>query len=72
MKQDLSIEFAWRAFLAVMIIAAAAMSVVLIYSAFFAALGRQWSSVSVYAAMATGLAAGTAWLCYNRNELSEI
>ena len=72
MKQDDSIEYAWRAFLAVMILAAAGMSIVLVYSAFFAALGRQWSSVSVYSAMATGLAAGTAWLCYNRNELSGI
>ena len=69
MKRECSIERAWRVFLGLMIFSAAAFAVLLIYSAFFAALTRQWQVTSVYLIMASGLAAGTSWLCYHRTEL---
>ena len=69
MKRECSIERAWRMFLGMMIFSAAAFAVLLIYAAFFAALTRQWHVTSAYMAMAGGLAAATAWLCYNRNDL---
>jgi hypothetical protein len=68
-KHECSIERAWRIFLGLMIFSAASFAVLLIYSAFFAALTRQWQVTSVYTLMAGALAAGTTWLCYHRNEL---
>ncbi|HEX8323095.1 MAG TPA: hypothetical protein VF595_04200 [Tepidisphaeraceae bacterium] len=68
-RQECSIERAWRIFLGLMIFSAAAFAVLLVYSAFFAALTRQWQITLVYSVMAAGLAAATSWLCYHRNDL---
>ena len=69
MKRESSIERAWRVFLGAMVLTAASFAVVLAYSAFFAGLTRHWQLASAYMAMATGLAAGVAWLCYHRHDL---
>lgn len=69
MKSECSIEQAWRVFLGLVIFGAAAFAVLLVYSAFFAALTRQWQVTSAYLAMAGGLAGAVTWLCYNRNDL---
>jgi len=63
------IESIWRFFIGMMIFAGASTCVLLIYSAFFAAMAKQWPAVSAYTAMATGLTVGVAWLCYHREDL---
>ncbi|MBC7784136.1 MAG: hypothetical protein H7144_09870 [Burkholderiales bacterium] len=68
-SDDRSIEIAWRLLLSVLIFAVAACAVMLIYSAFFAAVGRNWPTASGYAVLSTALGAGVTWLCYNRNDL---
>jgi hypothetical protein len=69
MRNECSIERAWRLFLGLMMFSAAAFAVLLTYSAFFAALTRQWQIAGAYVAMAAALAGGVTWLAYNRNEL---
>ena len=69
MTRESSIERAWRVFLGAMVMSAASFAVVLVYSAFFAALTRHWQLSSAYLTMAGGLAAGVAWLCYHRHDL---
>ncbi len=69
-KQDQSIEQAWSVFLGLMIFSAACVAVMLMYSAFFAALGSKWAASSTYLAMASGLATGVWWLAYHRNEIT--
>ena len=68
-NRDRTIENAWRLFLGTVIFAAACAAVMLLYSAFFEALGSRWAASSTYVAMATGLALGVAWLCQHRDEL---
>ena len=69
MYREHSIERAWRIFLGLMIFGAAAFAVLLMYSAFFAALTRHWQVAGVQSTMAAGLGLVTAWLCYHRNDL---
>lgn len=68
-QKHFPIESAWRFFIGMMIFAGASTCVLLIYSAFFAALAKQWPAVSAYAMMACGLTAGVTWLCYHREDL---
>ena len=69
MKQECSIERAWRVFLGLMIFSAAAFAILLLYAAFFAALTRQWPVASTYTTMAAALSVGVGWLCYNSRDL---
>lgn len=69
MKRECAIDRAWRVFLGLMIFSVASFAIMLLYSAFFALLARQWSVVSAYTAMATALSAGVAWLCYHSRDL---
>ena len=69
MERECVIERAWRVFLGLMIFSVAAFAILLLYSAFFAALTRQWPVASTYAAMATALSCGVGWLCYHSRDL---
>jgi hypothetical protein len=68
-NRDRTIENAWRLFLGTVIFAAACVAVMLLYSAFFEALGQRWVASSTYCVMAAALAAGVTWLCQHREEL---
>lgn len=67
--QSCAIESAWRLFLGLMIFAAGAASVVLIYASFIALTAQQWPVAAAYLVLAAALSAGVMWLCQNRNEL---
>jgi hypothetical protein len=68
-NRDRTIENAWRLFLGTMIFAAASVAVMLMYSAFFEALGHRWAASSTYVAMSIALFGGVMWLCQHREEL---
>ena len=70
MKRTAPIDHAWRLFLSLMIFAVACVSVMLMYSAFFAAMGKQWGAMTTSTAVSAIAALGVYWLATHRDELT--
>jgi len=64
-----AIENAWRIFIGLMIFAAATVGLVLVYSAFFAGINKQWPVAAAYLMMSGALIGAMFWLIHHRSEL---